>query len=665
MKKVLTSSQATATCPLRTPWLILGPALLLCIAASPAQAQTTSSPRLALLTPGIHCGLVADCTRFDQIGLHVAASVAGQTALPSSRWDATGAVRLAFSALDLAELGASFAGHIGHAPALDFAARLLPVSIYARLRLLPLPLPGLKRVPWRAGLAYQHELASETFGGPESASQGFLRLLVGHSIGRLDLDGGLGVSLVRADGQRPRATSLELSAMASLWLWRGMDASPSAELRLTAEGLLRFPLERGAASEQNLLLGFLGRSRRGFGGGVSIGAQLCDRQPGLLVLGRVQVSWGKGHHNPWAERKAAEPDKTPAFIWALLGAIDPVLGADGCVWTDPSPQRPATRWFCIGHPDPADSSMIVLHDRKRLTVGTHLWELNGALRLDEGDKVVSIPLQARVRKAVWDYLDEHQRQYEQDKEAHRQRICSGRVGILHGLDGGTAAMAALDEQGGQASVLAAELLQQLYCDKDKSPEEQALSLLSAVGGLRRHGPLRARMPLRSAESAASAGEVNGAKPGGGAPSGAAAEHTVPPRLTGGILSAEAREHLLHGNLDAKTGRSTGWHYEPTGRAKSGTHVIEGTRSEPDVHGVFEANVMIAGVKKKARSSFFPSTWTVEQIETSIEEAYRNRKPEEPRPGRFKGYTSRGLEITMDIDPKGRIQTAYPLYRGAK
>lgn len=111
--------------------------------------------------------------------------------------------------------------------------------------------------------------------------------------------------------------------------------------------------------------------------------------------------------------------------------------------------------------------------------------------------MVAIPLQARVRKAIWDYLDEHQRQYERDKEAHRQRICQGRVGPLHGLDAGSAAMMALDEHGGPGIVLAKEMLQQLYCDKDKSPEEQALSLLGAVGGLRRHGPLRARMPLRT------------------------------------------------------------------------------------------------------------------------------------------------------------------------
>ena len=177
------------------------------------------------------------------------------------------------------------------------------------------------------------------------------------------------------------------------------------------------------------------------------GPQVFAGQPGLWVLG-----------HPWAERKAAEPKTTPAFIWGLLGAIDPVVGPDGCVWTDPSPQRPSTRWFCIGKPDPQDKSQIVLKDGKRLAVGTHLWELNGSLRLDDGNKVVQIPLQARWRKAVWDFLDEHERLFEQDKEAHRQRICAGRVGPLHGLDGGTAATSGLDEQGGPGSVLAAVIM---------------------------------------------------------------------------------------------------------------------------------------------------------------------------------------------------------------
>ncbi len=206
-----------------------------------------------------------------------------------------------------------------------------------------------------------------------------------------------------------------------------------------------------------------------------------------------------------------------------------------------------------------------------------MWELHGALRLDDGHQLVQIPLAARFRKAVWDYLDEHQRQYEQDKEAHRQRICAGRVGTVHGLDGGAAAMVALDDWGGQAAMLGAELVRQTYCDDSKSPEAQALGMLGAVAGLRGHGPLRARLPL---------------------------------------------------------------------------------------HGAYEANVMIEGVKKNAKSSFFPRHWTTSQVEAAIDEAYQGRAPA-PRPGRFRGKVAHGMVIEMDVDSKGQIQTAYPIYQGTE
>ncbi len=130
----------------------LGPELLLCVAMSPAHAQSALAPRPALLTPGIHCGFLADCTRFDQIGLHVSTGAAVPTDSPSSRWDASGAARLALTALDLAEVGVAFAGRISQAPEHDFTARLLPVSLYARLLLLLLPLPGLSLAPFRLGI---------------------------------------------------------------------------------------------------------------------------------------------------------------------------------------------------------------------------------------------------------------------------------------------------------------------------------------------------------------------------------------------------------------------------------------------------------------------------------------------------------------------------------
>jgi hypothetical protein len=89
---------------------------------------------------------------------------------------------------------------------------------------------------------------------------------------------------------------------------------------------------------------------------------------------------------------------------------------------------------------------------------------------------------------------------------------------------------------------------------------------------------------------------------------------------------KTRSHILHGEVDPKTGKSHGWHYEPTGDASKGTKVIEGTRSAPDADGITEANAEIHGVAKKARSSFFPKEWTPERVEREVMEAYQARWP---------------------------------------
>jgi hypothetical protein len=108
----------------------------------------------------------------------------------------------------------------------------------------------------------------------------------------------------------------------------------------------------------------------------------------------------------------------------------------------------------------------------------------------------------------------------------------------------------------------------------------------------------------------------------------------------------------------------GLHFEPTADKSKGTYVIEGTRSPPDAHGVYEANVMIEGVEKGPRSSFFPKDWTQEQVKSAIGEAYESRKPE-PRSGEFRGTTASGMDITLRLDGKGKPESAYPVYEGPK
>ena len=94
----------------------------------------------------------------------------------------------------------------------------------------------------------------------------------------------------------------------------------------------------------------------------------------------------------------------------------------------------------------------------------------------------------------------------------------------------------------------------------------------------------------------------------------------------------------------------------------GTYIVEGTRSPLDEHGVYAGNVMVEGVKKDRRSTFFPKDWTEKQVESAIEEAYKARKPE-PKSGVFRGTLPDGMEIELRLDGKRRVESAYPVYSG--
>lgn len=461
----------------------------------------TAGPVLA--APGARCRFLAECSQLDAIGLHLGTSIAMAADGRRSRVDAQGGLRLSLTAGEVVEVGAAVSGQL---VAAEVGERLLvgsPVSLFARVRLLPLPLGALAAAPLRLALGYQHELVADPLGPGESPgwSRGTLRLIAGQRRGRFELDGSVGLVLAQPGGERLRLVGYELAAGASLRLLGG--GGSSKELDLTAEALARAAVGSRLPNQQALLLGLLGRTPSGYGGGLALGVAALDGQAGVLAMTRLQISWGKAHHNPWAERKAAEPETTPAFIWMLLGAIDPVLGADGCVWTDAKPQRPSRQWFCIGHPAPDDPTRIVLPNQQRIAVGTHLWEFGKSLWLNDGTKVVEIPLLARYRQKVWEYLAEHWPQGEAGGDSAAQPLCEGKIGLLHGLDQGSAMMVANDDGGG-AALLGAELLRELQCNPDPSLHDQALQTFNVLGLLRRRGPVRAytsgRSPKRARQS---------------------------------------------------------------------------------------------------------------------------------------------------------------------
>ncbi|MBL9009016.1 MAG: hypothetical protein JNJ46_32445, partial [Myxococcales bacterium] len=305
--------------------------------------------------------------------------------------------------------------------------------------------------------------------------------------GPIDLDGSVGFVLAPRGDRSPQQSAFQLGFAASYWFARPDPQQPRDQLRLQLEALYQFAQDTRFSTQATLLAGLLGMSKNGFGGRFAVGPEFIDQYVGVRVMGGVQFSWGPHVRNPWAEKKAAEPKETPAWIWTLLGAIDPILREDGCVWTDPTPRQASYKWFCIGTPDPQNPNMILLDSGGRLPIGTHLWEHGTSLRINDGTKVAEIPLTARLHKAVLDYVDGLMRHDPDPK------LCEGKIDpIPQGIDAGWASVVANDDFGGRAAVLGMQIYREITCNPEAQGAQLLLPFLGKLGG---RGPLRTKPSL--------------------------------------------------------------------------------------------------------------------------------------------------------------------------
>lgn len=121
------------------------------------------------------------------------------------------------------------------------------------------------------------------------------------------------------------------------------------------------------------------------------------------------------------------------------------------------------------------------------------------------------------------------------------------------------------------------------------------------------------------------------------------------------------EHIFDGTINGK-GKATGYHYTMVTDSKG--KVIDGTRSDVDENGVFTGKVEVSGVKKNGFSSFYPESWTPQQVVDAINTAYNDAisNPSNPKGSLWIGYCD-DLEIDMYLDSNKRITTAFPVYEG--
>lgn len=121
----------------------------------------------------------------------------------------------------------------------------------------------------------------------------------------------------------------------------------------------------------------------------------------------------------------------------------------------------------------------------------------------------------------------------------------------------------------------------------------------------------------------------------------------------------AVEHILEGELNRK-GQAVGFHYDGL-QSKKGS-VIEGTETDPNEFGVYEAKVEVDGVEKTSnggRSTFFPIEWTAQEVIDSINDAYSVK--EFKSGNTYEGLTSEGQVIRMYLDQNELIISAFPVY----
>ena len=123
----------------------------------------------------------------------------------------------------------------------------------------------------------------------------------------------------------------------------------------------------------------------------------------------------------------------------------------------------------------------------------------------------------------------------------------------------------------------------------------------------------------------------------------------------------AANHILEGEINPR-GKAVGFHSEalpnPSGK------VVSGTASNPNKQGLYDGIVEVNGVLKTSnggRTSFFPKTWSAQQVIDEINFAYANKTFVEGSRNTYTGLSTDGIEIEMFIDSFGKIISAYPVY----
>lgn len=129
------------------------------------------------------------------------------------------------------------------------------------------------------------------------------------------------------------------------------------------------------------------------------------------------------------------------------------------------------------------------------------------------------------------------------------------------------------------------------------------------------------------------------------------------------LSEKAQRHIFEGEINKK-GKAVGCHHITA--IKSGQSKIVSVVKQPNAKGVYEAVVEVydknkgVWIRKDARSTFFPDSWSKQKVIEEIEAAFNS--PDRILAGnKWTSVSPSGVKIGGYTDNNGNIATAYPIY----
>ena len=100
--------------------------------------------------------------------------------------------------------------------------------------------------------------------------------------------------------------------------------------------------------------------------------------------------------------------------------------------------------------------------------------------------------------------------------------------------------------------------------------------------------------------------------------------------------------------------ASGFHYGQI--RNNGNRIIRRRMTRTNENGLYQANVIINGVRKSAFSTFFPREWSPQQVVNAVNEVARNGS--RSRNGQVLG-SYQGIKIVINYK-QGKITSAYPI-----